>query len=47
MKSLPDPSAYDQQYETPTLHPKLEYTCHIWDNCSDKNSDILDNFQLA
>ena len=28
------------------IRPKLEYGCHIWDNCSKKDSDMLENFQL-
>ena len=25
---------------------KLEYACHIWDNCRGKDADLLENFQL-
>ena len=28
------------------MRPKLEYACHIWDNCSGKDADLLENFQL-
>jgi len=28
------------------IRPKLEYASHIWDNCSKKDSDKLENFQL-
>ena len=28
------------------MRPKLEYVCHIWDNCSGKDADLLGNFQL-
>ena len=26
--------------------PKIHYGCHIWDNCSTKHSDLLEQFQL-
>ena len=28
------------------IRPKLEYGCHIWDNCSGRDSDLLENLQL-
>ena len=28
------------------IRPKLEYASHIWDNCSQQDSDKLENFQL-
>ena len=28
------------------IRPKLEYASHIWDNCSDRDSQELDKFQL-
>ena len=28
------------------MRPKLEYACHIWDNRSGKDADLLENFQL-
>ena len=27
------------------IWPKIEYGCHIWSNCSDKGSDLSENFQ--
>ena len=28
------------------IRPKLEYACHVWDNCSIRDSKLLDNYQL-
>lgn len=28
------------------IRPKLEYGCHIWDNCNTKDSNLLEKFQL-
>ena len=28
------------------MRPTLEYACHIWDNCSGKDADLLENDQL-
>ena len=28
------------------IRPKLEYACLVWDNCSGKDSDLLDSFQM-
>ncbi len=28
------------------LRPKLEYCCHVWDNCTNRESETLENFQL-
>ena len=28
------------------IRPKLEYASHIWDNCSKRDSDLLEKFQL-
>ena len=28
------------------IRPQLEYGCHIWDNCSKQDSDMLENVQL-
>ena len=29
------------------IRPKLEYGCHIWDNCSERDSDQLETIQLS
>ena len=29
------------------MRPKLEYACHIWDNCSGKDADLLTIFNLT
>ena len=31
---------------TAFIRPKLEYASHIWDNCSKKDADLLESFQL-
>ena len=28
------------------IRPKLEYSCHIWDNCNNKDSELLEKFQM-
>ena len=28
------------------IRPKMEYGCQIWDNCSNRDSDMLENLQL-
>ena len=27
------------------IRPKLEYACHVWDNCNSKDKDLLEKFQ--
>jgi len=29
------------------IRPKLEYACHVWDNCSCRDRDLLENFQIG
>lgn len=28
------------------IRPRLEYGCHIWDNCNNKDSELLEHFQM-
>ena len=45
MKYYIDRKSLESIYFT-FIRPKLEYGCHIWDNCSKKDSDRLESMQL-
>ena len=40
-----DKQTLDTIYKT-FIRPKLEYGCEIWDDCTNRDKTLLENFQL-